>query len=199
MTVLLRAAARSAGRAHMPDSSTRAPVPAQTTAATVSASAGARSPAPASKAPKPAQVAGTPVGAGVVAVSGAGGVGEVVRDRLGGNRAGRGGLSAAVRGHRRWGSGDGHRGTGPGLPGMGSRGEHAQQRGPQGRVVVQDPADPSRQIERLRRIIRFRTSGWLTVVASPDEDAEIELYPTSRVLAVTDLREVPGHGPGGSG
>ncbi len=63
----------------------------------------------------------------------------------------------------------------------------------QGRVVVQDPADPSRQIEMSSRIMRFGPSGWLTVVASPDEDAEIELYPTSRVLAVTDLREVPGH------
>ena len=69
----------------------------------------------------------------------------------------------------------------------------------QGRVVIQDPADPSRQIETLCRIVRFGPCGRLTVVASLDEDAEIELYPTSRVLAVTDLREVPGHGPGGSG
>jgi hypothetical protein len=35
-------------------------------------------------------------------------------------------------------------------------------------------------------------------VADLVEDAEIELYPTARVLAVTDLREigVPGHQPG---
>lgn len=67
----------------------------------------------------------------------------------------------------------------------------------QGRVVVQDPADPARQIELSPRIMRFGPSGWLTVVASLDEDAEIELYPTGRVLAVTDLREVPGRRPGG--
>jgi hypothetical protein len=71
----------------------------------------------------------------------------------------------------------------------------------QGRVVVQDPADPSRQIELPRRIIRFGPAGWLTVMASVDEDAEIELYPTGRILAVTDLREVaaPGHRPSANG
>ena len=65
----------------------------------------------------------------------------------------------------------------------------------QGRVVVRDPADPSRQLEMPGRIVRFGPAGWLTVVAALSEDAEIELYPTSRVLAVTDLREVgaPGH------
>ncbi len=68
----------------------------------------------------------------------------------------------------------------------------------QGRVVVQDPADPSRPIEMPGRIVRFGPAGWLTVVADLTEDAEIELYPTGRVLAVTDLREVgpPGHRPG---
>jgi hypothetical protein len=68
----------------------------------------------------------------------------------------------------------------------------------QGRVVVQDPADPSRSVELPRRIVRFGPAGWLTVVADLAEDAEIELYPTARVLAVTDLREigVPGHQPG---
>jgi hypothetical protein len=68
----------------------------------------------------------------------------------------------------------------------------------QGRVVVQDPADPSRSVELPRRIVRFGPAGWLTVVADLVEDAEIELYPTARVLAVTDLREigVPGHQPG---
>ena len=65
----------------------------------------------------------------------------------------------------------------------------------QGRVLVQDPADPSRPIELPRRIVRFGPAGWLTVVAALTEDAEIELYPADRVLAVTDLREVgvPGH------
>jgi len=62
----------------------------------------------------------------------------------------------------------------------------------QGRVVVQDPGDPTRQVELRHRVVRFGPAGWLTVVAGVDESAEIELYPTSRVLAVTDLREVAG-------
>jgi hypothetical protein len=65
----------------------------------------------------------------------------------------------------------------------------------QGRVVLQDPAAPSRPIELPGRILRFGPAGWLTVVASPDDGAAIELYPTSRVLAVTDLRELTS--PGG--
>ena len=71
----------------------------------------------------------------------------------------------------------------------------------QGRVVVQDPADPSRQIELVGRIVRFGPAGWLTVVAALTEDAEIELYPSDRVLAVTDLREVgvSGHQPSADG
>jgi len=60
----------------------------------------------------------------------------------------------------------------------------------QGRVVIQDPADPSGQVELPRRIVRFGPPGWLTVMAAATEDAEIELYPAGRVLAVTDLREV---------
>jgi len=62
----------------------------------------------------------------------------------------------------------------------------------QGRVVVQDPADPSRAIEMPGRIVRFGPAGWLTVVAALSQDAEIELFPTQRVLAVTGLREVTG-------
>ena len=71
----------------------------------------------------------------------------------------------------------------------------------QARVVVQDPSDPSRPLELVGRIVRFGPAGWLTVVAASTEDAEIELYPTGRVLAVTDLREVggPGHQPGSAG
>jgi hypothetical protein len=60
----------------------------------------------------------------------------------------------------------------------------------QGRLVVQDPADPSGRIEMPRRIIRFGPAGWLTVTAALTENAEIEVYPTSRVLVVTDLREL---------
>jgi hypothetical protein len=71
----------------------------------------------------------------------------------------------------------------------------------QGRVVVQDPANPSRQLELAQRIVRFGPAGWITVVAAATEDAEIELYPTGRVLAVTDLREVgtAGHHPAAGG
>ena len=61
----------------------------------------------------------------------------------------------------------------------------------QGRVVVEDPAQPSGRRELPERIVRFGPAGWLTVVASLDEAAEIELYPAGRVLAVTDLRELP--------
>ncbi len=68
----------------------------------------------------------------------------------------------------------------------------------EGSVVVQDPADPSRQVDMTRRIVRFGPAGWLTVTAALDEDALIEVYPIGRVLAVTDLRELgtPGHLPG---
>lgn len=68
----------------------------------------------------------------------------------------------------------------------------------QGRVVIEDPEDPSRRIDLPGRIVRFGPAGWLTVVAALTEDAEIAVYPTGRVLAVTDLREVgvPGHRPG---
>ena len=59
----------------------------------------------------------------------------------------------------------------------------------QARVVVQDPTDPSRTVELPRRIVRFGPAGWLTVVAALTEDAEIEVYPTTQVIAVTDLRE----------
>ncbi len=71
----------------------------------------------------------------------------------------------------------------------------------QGRVVVSDPEDPTRRIEMSERIVRFGPAGWLTVTAALSEDAEIELYPIGRVLAVTGLREVgvPGHGSGAAG
>lgn len=50
----------------------------------------------------------------------------------------------------------------------------------QGRVVVEDPADPSRQVELPRRIVRFGPVGWLTLMAAATEEAEIELYPAGR-------------------
>jgi len=69
------------------------------------------------------------------------------------------------------------------------------------RVVVQDPADPLRGIDMPGRIVRFGPAGWITVVSDLTEDAEIELYPTGRVLAVTGLREVgtAEHHAGGNG
>ena len=57
------------------------------------------------------------------------------------------------------------------------------------RVVVRDPADPSRQLELHERIVRFGPAGWLTVTTALTGGAGIEVYPTSHVLAVTDLRE----------
>ena len=66
----------------------------------------------------------------------------------------------------------------------------------QARVVVQDPADPSSRIELPRRIVRFGPAGWLTVVGDLTGGAEIELYPTERVLAVLDLRELAAPAPG---
>jgi hypothetical protein len=59
-----------------------------------------------------------------------------------------------------------------------------------GRVVVQDPAQPSHQIDMPDRIVRFGPAGWLTVTAALSDDAEIALYPIGQVLAVTGLREV---------
>jgi hypothetical protein len=41
-------------------------------------------------------------------------------------------------------------------------------------VVVESPANPSRQIELPRRIVRFGPTGWLTVLAAVTEDAEIQ-------------------------
>jgi hypothetical protein len=69
----------------------------------------------------------------------------------------------------------------------------------QGRIVVEDPAQPSGRLELSRRIVRFGPAGWLTVMAAETEEAEIELYPAGRVLAVTDLREIgrPGDRPAG--
>ena len=70
-----------------------------------------------------------------------------------------------------------------------------------GRVVVQDPGDPTRRVELPERIVRFGPAGWLTVVAGLTQDAEIELYPTGKVLAITGLRELGNQdgGPGAGG
>ena len=62
----------------------------------------------------------------------------------------------------------------------------------EGRVVLQDPEEPGRRVELPRRIVRFGPPGWLTVVDGLGADADVELYPTSRVLSVSELREVGG-------
>ena len=62
----------------------------------------------------------------------------------------------------------------------------------EGRVVLQDLENPAGQIEMPGRIVRFGPPGWLTVVDGLSDDADVELYPTSRVLSVSQLREVGG-------
>ncbi|NEM04424.1 hypothetical protein [Geodermatophilus normandii] len=65
------------------------------------------------------------------------------------------------------------------------------------RVVIQDPADQSRRLDLNERIVRFGPAGWLTVTTALTGSAGIEVYPTSHVLAVTDLREAGQLGDGG--
>jgi hypothetical protein len=62
----------------------------------------------------------------------------------------------------------------------------------QARVVVRDAQDPGGQIELPGRVVRFGPPGWLTVVDHLTDDADVELYPMTRVLAVTHLREYGG-------
>ena len=60
----------------------------------------------------------------------------------------------------------------------------------QANVTVRNPEDPSAPLEMARRIVRFGPSGWLTVVQGLADVDEIELFPISRVLAVSQLREL---------
>jgi hypothetical protein len=59
----------------------------------------------------------------------------------------------------------------------------------QARVLLRDG-----RADLLGRIVRFGPPGWLTVVERRADDIEIELYPTSQVLSVTELREVDAAG-----
>jgi hypothetical protein len=68
----------------------------------------------------------------------------------------------------------------------------------QGRVVVRDPENPAGRVELPRQIVRFGPPGWLTVVDRLSEDADVGLYPTSRVLSVSELSEVSGTALGSS-
>ena len=62
----------------------------------------------------------------------------------------------------------------------------------EGEVLLQDAADPAGRLRLPRRIVRFGPTGWLTVVDGLGPDADVELYPTSRVLGVSNLRELGG-------
>ncbi|MGY1823149.1 hypothetical protein [Geodermatophilus sp. SYSU D00079] len=62
----------------------------------------------------------------------------------------------------------------------------------EGRVVLRDAGDPTGVVDLPPRILRFGPPGWLTVVDHLTEDADVELYPIGRVLAVSALREVGG-------
>jgi hypothetical protein len=62
----------------------------------------------------------------------------------------------------------------------------------EGHVVLRDPDDPAGHLEVPGRIVRFGPPGWLTVADGLGEDADVELYPVARVLAVSQLREVGG-------
>ncbi|MBB3083900.1 hypothetical protein [Geodermatophilus sabuli] len=62
----------------------------------------------------------------------------------------------------------------------------------EGRVVLQDADDPAGRVELPSRVVRFGPPGWLTVVDVLTEDADVELYPVSRVLSVSALHELGG-------
>jgi hypothetical protein len=65
-------------------------------------------------------------------------------------------------------------------------------------VVLRDPHDPTGQVELPARTVRFGPPGWLTVVHG-ERGAGVTLYPTTRILEVSDLGEArpPTHGPAG--
>jgi hypothetical protein len=60
----------------------------------------------------------------------------------------------------------------------------------QARVLLRDAGSQDGRSDLVGRIVRFGPPGWLTVVDRRAEGVEIELYPTSQVLAVSELREV---------
>ena len=57
-------------------------------------------------------------------------------------------------------------------------------------VVVRDPHGPTGRVEMPDRIVRFGPAGWLTVIHPPVDDQVVALYPITRVLEVSELREV---------
>ena len=63
-------------------------------------------------------------------------------------------------------------------------------------VVLRDAHDPTGQVELMGRVVRFGPPGWLTVVHGA---GVIALYPTDRVLEVSDLGEASPPAPGPAG
>ena len=66
-------------------------------------------------------------------------------------------------------------------------------------VVLRDAHDPTGQVELPGLVVRFGPPGWLTVVHGVAGTGAIALYPTDRVLEVSDLGEAgpPAHSHAG--
>jgi hypothetical protein len=62
-------------------------------------------------------------------------------------------------------------------------------------VVVRDPHDPTGQVQMPARVVRFGPPGWLTVIHSAASAEMIAMYPTDRVVEVSELREVGSDDP----
>ena len=69
----------------------------------------------------------------------------------------------------------------------------------QATVVLRDPHDPMGQVELPARVVRFGPPGWLTVVHDAAGTGVVALYPTARVLEVSELGEAApsAHSPAG--
>lgn len=64
----------------------------------------------------------------------------------------------------------------------------------QARVLLRDAETPAGPAELVGRVVRFGPPGWLTVVDRRADGVRIDLYPTSQVISVTELREVDAPG-----
>ena len=67
-------------------------------------------------------------------------------------------------------------------------------------AVLRDPHDPLGRVELVARVVRFAPPGRLTVSHGEAGPAVVALYPTARVLEVSDLGEAgpQAHGPADS-
>jgi len=59
-----------------------------------------------------------------------------------------------------------------------------------GTVRLRDPERPGAVVDLVDRVVRFGPPGWLTVADGADPGRAIELFPTTQVVAVTELGEV---------